>query len=384
MDIDEPSPERFHAAGTSLNPHLLEPSTFTSNALIDRFNIIPPLVEQSDDEDDLSAVGNSLEHGSPKSLRSAYQSSQALDQSGDELDESFIGQLDLQNEEAVERSRVEAVLGELDALDFDTDDEDDDPLVPPAPAHIPMNMPNSLDLAGSYRTFSISPPRRSTEAIYNSSHSNVFVRLIILTIAFLHLQFHLPFAACDILLYVLATLLPMFHVLPEGESMPTTLKTVLKRLDLKDRFNVYPSCKGCHKIFVEVVEQTDTFTCPTCHTHIFSSPDPSLVNNLLESLNYRKPKQIKATPKQVVVFRPLSDLVVDFLQRDGAVAKMDAWRFKDRSDPDLMRDMMDGRIWNGILGPDGRPFFGDEGKEEIRIGVTVNLDWCASNLCTFT
>ena len=62
--------------------------------------------------------------------------------------------------------------------------------------------------------------------------------------------------------------------------------------------------------------------------------------------------------------------------------------YRDRTTiPEELNCIMDGRVWNSIPGPDGKPFFDKDSltdPDEIRLGVTFALDWYIIQFSVFT
>ena len=60
-------------------------------------------------------------------------------------------------------------------------------------------------------------------------------------------------------------------------------------------------------------------------------------------------------PKMSVPVAPLSDQLVDFLARPGMEHIVEEYRER-KTAPEELNCIMDGRVWNEILGPDGQTF----------------------------
>ncbi|KDQ05579.1 hypothetical protein BOTBODRAFT_182420 [Botryobasidium botryosum FD-172 SS1] len=210
------------------------------------------------------------------------------------------------------------------------------------------------------------PPRTKTEDLYTASSSYWFVRLAMLITAFLHTQYQLPFRACALLLFVLRCIFLGAGLISDSEDMPIKLDTALNRLGLEPRFTIYPLCRRCHR-FVQNPKATLKEQCLSCEEVIFSPPPPGS----------KKPK-----PKLAAPFSPLSHLLVDFLQREGMEQELDRWRTKG-STPGKLDSVMCGDVWKTIKGADGQPFFGPDYGDELRIGVTLSLDWFSVHRSSF-
>lgn len=53
---------------------------------------------------------------------------------------------------------------------------------------------------------------------------------------------------------------------------------------------------------------------------------------------------------------------------------------EDRSNEDLLLDIMDGRVWKMLGDHEGVPFFGEHALDELRFAVTLNLAWYVLNI----
>lgn len=291
-------------------------------------------------------------------------------------DEIYFGAVHINNnneDHGIGGGALGALLDGAAGLQIEDESNDDVPMGSPtaAGAELPPQ-------TGYHVTHTFPPPPAPTppSVLYIKCHEKWFVRLILITIVFLHFHFHLPFAACDVLLYVIGTILAAVDAInkDEREKMPRTLKTVLRRLEFVDRFKKLPRCEGCHRLFYEDIPQTLDFTCPDCHTKIYERPTKSFLADMSDLLRRRR-TPIPPKPRCVVPFRPISSLLSNFLAQNNMLEKMDSWRHKDRSNPALLRDIMDGRIWKGLKDPNGKSFFGSETPpNETRIGLTLNFD----------
>lgn len=249
----------------------------------------------------------------------------------------------------------------------------------PPPDHGPHRVVPPVMGTTAPPRFPIYPKRGRPVDVYESAHPRWFVRLYMVVIAFIHFSFHLPFVACNILLFTFATILRAVGALSKDEEAPITLGTVLKRLGIEDRFATVPLCPTCHKLFIDPVDDPATFTCPECDTPIFQSSPNYFPDIFTNNLSWMRPK--KSKPRKVVPFRSVSSLLSEFLETEGMVDKMDAWRTKDRTG-DRLQDIMDGRIWGELKDTSGQEFFRPGVEDELRIGVTVNLDWYGFLSCS--
>lgn len=113
-------------------------------------------------------------------------------------------------------------------------------------------------------------PRSEFEAplnprqVYQDAHPDWFGRIIIIMVAILHSKHRVSFRACALILHCVTIILLSLGILHPTQPLPTTLNTVIHRLDLHDRFTIYPVCGCCHRIFPTDIP-TNTL-CPDCDT----------------------------------------------------------------------------------------------------------------------
>ncbi|TDL15549.1 hypothetical protein BD410DRAFT_104683 [Rickenella mellea] len=112
-------------------------------------------------------------------------------------------------------------------------------------------------------------PREDATTIYAGSHEAWFVRAILMLVAFLHTRHHVSFRACNILLFCLNAIFLFLNLITIDAQMPVNLATVLKKLELGDRFVVYPICHLCHRIFRPDIPVASF--CPDCDTALFKA-----------------------------------------------------------------------------------------------------------------
>jgi len=82
-------------------------------------------------------------------------------------------------------------------------------------------------------------------------------------------------------------------------------------------------------------------------------------------------------PKMSVPVAPLSEQLIEFLARPGMEHIVEGYQQR-KTVPEELNSIMDGRVWNEIEGPDGKPFFHKASltePDEIRLGVTFAVDW---------
>ncbi|EIW65136.1 uncharacterized protein TRAVEDRAFT_16965 [Trametes versicolor FP-101664 SS1] len=213
-------------------------------------------------------------------------------------------------------------------------------------------------------------PHSSLEAVDLLSHEKWFVRTILLMVTYLHTRHHITFRSATIILFTTRAIFIALGVIDLNDPMPKTFTTALKRLDLTDRFHIFPTCPQCHRLFRPDIAPSTL--CPVCKTPLFSRGALAVV---MEYLGAALPHAI---PRFAAPFRPLSAAILDFLSRPHMDIKVDEWR-NIPSIPGEYRRIQDGRIWKTLKGHDGLPFFGPQAHGEIRIGVIYHLDWYIDN-----
>lgn len=74
--------------------------------------------------------------------------------------------------------------------------------------------------------------------------------------------------------------------------------------------------------------------------------------------------------------QPLSSLLSEFLSRTGMEELVNSYWKTRAHRPGQLSDIMDGNIWRTAKGPDGSLFFNaEDDTDELRIAVTMGLDW---------
>lgn len=216
-------------------------------------------------------------------------------------------------------------------------------------------------------------PRSEFEAplnprqVYQDAHPDWFGRIIIIMVAILHSKHRVSFRACALILHCVTIILLSLGILHPTQPLPTTLNTVIHRLDLHDRFTIYPVCGCCHRIFPTDIP-TNTL-CPDCDSRLFKPVSDRLFRTVT-GRKAQRPPPVCAAPIQVP-----SSLLANFLARGGNEAACKSWRSRTVK-PGELHDISDGEIWRTMQGPDQTNFFSEtEASQELRIGVTMSLDW---------
>jgi hypothetical protein len=119
-----------------------------------------------------------------------------------------------------------------------------DSILPIAPAEgdeepsQPASIPNTV----------MSEPRQLLN-VYQTSHPLWFVQITMLLVALLHTRHHLSFHACLLTLFCLSVIFLALQVVPASNPLPIQLPTILRKLELDDKFIIHPICPTCHHIF---------------------------------------------------------------------------------------------------------------------------------------
>lgn len=213
-------------------------------------------------------------------------------------------------------------------------------------------------------------PRRPALQIYEGSHSLWFVKLVLAFVALLHTRHNVSFRACNLLLFCLHNIFIGLGLLPLRDSMPLSLTTVFKRLDLGDRFVIYPTCASCHRIFQINIPKHSM--CPSCKIALLKPLSSSLFRRLTGK------KAPPPAPAFSAPIQPLSSLLVDFLSRPEVEPELAGWRTRAWRQ-DEYKDISDGDVWRTLHGQDTCLFFDpsdcETPKTELRLGVTMAFDW---------
>ena len=142
------------------------------------------------------------------------------------------------------------------------------------------------------------PVREPPLVNYAGSHQKWYVRAMLLLAACLHTKHHVTFRAANIMLYTIRLVFKSLNLIDAEEDMPVTLNTVIKRLDLHDRFSVIPVCPQCHRHFPPTTATTSQ--CPKCNIPLFSTASHTLFQKLLGREPSIPPPKL-AVPRSSVV-----------------------------------------------------------------------------------
>lgn len=229
-------------------------------------------------------------------------------------------------------------------------------------------------------SFPVLSGEQQTALLAHAKHHPLwYIRAVMYLVGTLHTRHHVSFSACGLILRCLNLL---FEKAPSKSllgppPMAQTLTTVLSKLELKDGFTVHPTCFRCHRIFDAKIAVNAS--CEACDETLFDIIDQEPVDEDAQSLPLSvpipKPKQRTPKPITVTPIQLPSQALADFFERPGMFRAVNAWKTRMRI-PGEMRCMQDGAVWSTIRGVDNESFFYGPGSEdEIRLGVTLSLDW---------
>jgi len=192
--------------------------------------------------------------------------------------------------------------------------------------------------------------------------------LIYMLIAWLHLQFHLPFRACNAALTVFGLIIRAFGVAVDPPVL-STLGAVLLTMQLEPEFQVLPVCPNCLEVYP--LQADGPTICSRCNSFIYKATPANAPRNANNP----------PTPLLRFPYKTIESQLIDILAVPGVEAELDKWRTRTRT-PGKYSDIFDGDIPKKLKDHDGLPFFrntinsvvkGPDG--ELRIGLTLGVDW---------
>ncbi|KAJ7575429.1 hypothetical protein C8J56DRAFT_1063289 [Mycena floridula] len=153
------------------------------------------------------------------------------------------------------------------------------------------------------------------------------------------------------------------------QPIPITLQTLFRRMGVKDQFLIYRVCPTCHKLFSP--EQADITNCDHCNTSLNESAPSTLNVDPEEEPDQSQPAPL---PYSVAPLATLSSLLTEFLARPGIEEALESWCSLPKNTSTDLETIQDGLVWKDLKDKDGKSFF-DHDTRELRIGITVGLDW---------
>jgi hypothetical protein len=207
-------------------------------------------------------------------------------------------------------------------------------------------------------------PPVSTERI----HPMPGVFMIYMLVSWLHLQFHLPFRACNAILGIFGLIMHAFGVVLNPPAL-STLLSVMAKMELEPDFCILPVCPACLEVYPEG-KQTPNI-CSRCNNFLYKARAPNACTN----------RSNPPTPLLRFPFKTLESQLVALLAVPGIEAELDKWHVASRK-PGVKTDIYDGNICKNLKGHDGQCFFRNNAADknngpdgELRIGVTLGVDW---------
>ena len=187
-------------------------------------------------------------------------------------------------------------------------------------------------------------------------------------VSWLHLQFHLPRAACNVLLGVFALILAVFA--PSMATPFVTLQSSNRVLGVDKPIHTLAVCPSCQEVYPPSGSPFAQELCTNCKVDLFLE-DKTQCGNI----------RTNKTPVVKYPYLPLSEQIKSMLRIPGMESLLDGWREKPRVLGEY-QDIFDGLVCHEKLkGPDGKLFFSNKPDEckgpngELRIGVNLGVDW---------
>ncbi|KIN99860.1 hypothetical protein M404DRAFT_154084 [Pisolithus tinctorius Marx 270] len=195
-----------------------------------------------------------------------------------------------------------------------------------------------------------------------------YLVVIYMMTTWLHLQWHLPRAACNAVLNILSCL--VLALCPSLLPPFVTLPSAMKVLGLDLRTLELPCCPSCREVYPPAGSLHTQDECIPCKAPLFL-PDQTK-RGLLRS---------KKIPHVKYPYLPLSEQIQSLLSIPGVEDPLDDWRAHPHSPRDYT-DIFDGEICRTKLKAlDGTLFFANGPQDhhgpngELRIGVNLGIDW---------
>ncbi|EPQ51622.1 hypothetical protein GLOTRDRAFT_132993 [Gloeophyllum trabeum ATCC 11539] len=113
---------------------------------------------------------------------------------------------------------------------------------------------------------------------YSLSNKRWYVHAVLLVI-YLQTVHHVTFRACGIILFTTRAIFLGLGVLSEDDRMPVSYKTVVRDLELEDRFQVHPACPDCQCLFPQ--DLPADAECPGCNVRLFISKHATIFEKLM-------------------------------------------------------------------------------------------------------
>ena len=191
---------------------------------------------------------------------------------------------------------------------------------------------------------------------------------IYVLVSWLHLQFHLPWVACNVLLGIFALILTAFA--PSVVTPFVTLQSSNCVLGVDKPIHLLAGCPSCQDVYPPSSSPHSQQCCTVCGVTLFLE-DKTLRGNICAN----------KMPIVKYPYLPLSEQIKSILTIPSMETLLASWRVKPRM-PGEYQDIFDGAVCHEKLkGPDGRLFFSNSLSErkgpngELWIGVNMGVDW---------
>jgi hypothetical protein len=217
--------------------------------------------------------------------------------------------------------------------------------------------------------FVVEPPDKQGIGELQEPKISAPLLIVYTMITWLHLQFHLPYVACNAVLTFLALLFRFFELATVPPFI--TLRSATRALGIDPRIELLAVCPKCWGVYPSSGSRHVQEKCTACDTPLF----------LPEHMREGNHCTIKI-PVIKYPYLPLFDQIVSILKNPGIKVLLDDWRTKPRNSGEY-GDIFDGRMCRlKLRALDGSLFFSNHPHEikgpsnELRIGVNLGVDWC--------
>ncbi len=192
--------------------------------------------------------------------------------------------------------------------------------------------------------FVVEPRYRPGTVNHQDSETPEHLLVVYAMVSWLHFQFHLPHAACNVVLAFLALL---FRFFSPAITLPfISLQSATHALGVDPLVKLLAVCPQCKGVYPSSGSRYMQDTCSACHIPLFL-PDHTRQGNCCT---------IK-TPVIKYSYLPLTDQIAAILKVPGVESLLDDWQIKPRN-PGEYGDIFDGRMCREKLkAPDGTLFF---------------------------
>ncbi|TEB24213.1 hypothetical protein FA13DRAFT_1818064 [Coprinellus micaceus] len=174
-------------------------------------------------------------------------------------------------------------------------------------------------------------------------HLQSGIYLLYMLASWLHLQFHLPFRACNVLVTVVLTIIRSFAIAISEPAPLVTLLHIMARLDVEPAFDILPLCPQCLEVYPRSPDTPSA--CRKCSSPMFKPT---------KSGSLPSPDQLH-TPLLQAPFMSIQSQLANILAIPGVEEEMDKWRRKPWY-AHRYCDIFDGAVTKSLQAPDGTTF----------------------------